>query len=115
MAQGDRRADRTVTLDIAGRLDELRRRIDELDADIVRLLNVRAECANEIGHLKNTVGMDTYQPTRERAVLEHVRGVNEGPLAGEAVTRVFERIIDESRRLERITSIEDDEDGDEVE
>ena len=48
--------------------------------------------------------METYQPTREEDVLAHVRGVNEGPLANDAITRVFERIIDESRRLERLTS-----------
>ena len=104
MAEGERRDDPTVPVKIAEQLDEFRRRIDELDTEIVRLLNARATCANEIGQLKETVGMETYQPTRERAVLDHVRGVNGGPLAGEAVTRVFERVIDESRRLERTTS-----------
>ena len=89
---------------ISNRLDEFRRRIDALDEKIVQLLNNRAACANEIGEVKDSVGMETYQPTREEDVLAHVRGVNEGPLANDAITRVFERIIDESRRLERLTS-----------
>ena len=90
-----------IPSDVALRLEEHRVRIDELDAEIVRLLNVRATSAGEIGRLKKTVGMETYQPARERAVLERVRDLNGGPLSSDAVTRVFERIIDESRRLER--------------
>ena len=89
---------------ISNRLDEFRRRIDALDEKIVQLLNNRAACANEIGEVKDSVGMETYQPGREENVLAHVRDVNEGPLANDAITRVFERIIDESRRLERLTS-----------
>jgi chorismate mutase len=87
---------------IAEQLDAYRRRIDRLDQEIVRLLNARATCANEIGRLKEQVGMEVYQPGRERTVLDHVRRVNEGPLADVAVVRLFERIIDESRRLERL-------------
>ena len=55
-------------------MDECRRRIDELDAEIVQRLNARAECALELGRLKESVGLDTYQPARERAVLDHARG-----------------------------------------
>lgn len=80
----------------------LRERIDALDEQIVALLNARAACALEIGEVKRQIGMEIYQPDRERAVLEHVRQVNTGPLDGEAVARLFERIIDEARRLERV-------------
>lgn len=90
--------------DITGRLDAFRGQIDRLDAEIVRLLNARATCANEIGWLKGQVGMEIYDPAREEAVLQHVRQANSGPLDGDAVTRVFERIIDESRRMERLTT-----------
>lgn len=86
---------------ISPRMNEFRRRIDQLDAELVRLLNARAACANEIGRLKDAVGIDTYQPKREQEVLAHVRAVNMGPLDSGALTRLFERIIDESRRLER--------------
>ena len=94
--------DEPVPERIATDLDGYRRRIDELDEQLVRLLNARAKCANEIGRLKEQVGMEVYQPGRERSVLDHVRRVNEGPLPDVAVIRVFERIIDESRRLERL-------------
>jgi chorismate mutase len=84
------------------RLDELRRRIDEIDEQLVRLLSARAACALEIGHEKRTAGLELYQPTRESEVLEHVQRVNAGPLDDGAVKRLFERIIDEARRLERL-------------
>lgn len=87
---------------IAEQLDACRRRIDALDEEIVRLLNARAAWADEIGRLKEQVGMEVYQPGRERTVLDHVRRVNPGPLPDVAVIRLFERIIDESRRLERL-------------
>ena len=86
---------------VGAQLREFRNRIDRLDEELVRLLNARASCANEIGHLKDRVGLETYQPGRESEVLEHVRGVNAGPLDAAAITRLFERIIDESRGLER--------------
>ncbi|MXY24601.1 MAG: chorismate mutase [Acidobacteria bacterium] len=90
--------------DITTSLDAFRGQIDRLDAEIVRLLNARATCANEIGWLKGRVGMEIYDPAREKAVLQHVRQTNPGPLDGDAVARVFERIIDESRRMERLTT-----------
>jgi chorismate mutase len=87
-----------------GRMRALRDRIDALDERIVALLNERAACALEIGEIKRAVGMAIYQPGREKDVLDHVRRVNPGPLDGEAVMRLFERIIDEARRLEREVS-----------
>ena len=85
-------------------LDSLRRRIDELDERLVELLNERAACALRIGELKQALGLEIYQPDRESQVLGHVRDHGraiEGPLSPEALTRLFERIIDEARRLER--------------
>jgi chorismate mutase len=83
-------------------LDELRDDIDRVDEVLVRLLNERARVACEIGRLKKDLGMQVYQPEREKKVLEHVRGIAvEGPLGPDAIARLFERIIDEARRLER--------------
>jgi chorismate mutase len=83
-------------------LDDLRRRIDLLDASLVKLLNARAACALEIGRLKRDLGMAIYQPEREAEVLRNVQEVNTGPLDQPAIKRLFERIIDEARHLERI-------------
>ena len=96
-----RRSGDTVT---AHRIDELRRRIDALDETLVRLLNERATCALEIGHLKQELGIEIYQPGREQEVLRHVQACTTsmgGPLSPSALARLFERVIDEARRLER--------------
>jgi len=85
----------------AATIEELRRRIDDLDGELVRLLNERAQAALAIGALKRELGLAVYQPEREQAVLSHVRTINHGPLDGAALQRLFERIIDEARRLER--------------
>lgn len=83
-------------------LDDLRRDIDRVDEVLVRLLNERARCVCEIGQIKKELGIEIYQPDREKDVLNHVRAVGaEGPLGGDAIARLFERIIDEARRLER--------------
>lgn len=81
---------------------DLRRRIDDLDELLVRTLSARAACALEIGRVKKQAGMDVYQPAREAEVLAHVQNVNGGPLDHGAIRRLFERVIDEARRLERI-------------
>lgn len=88
-------------------LDELRKRIDLLDESLVRLLSARAACALEIGRVKKEAGMSVYQPAREAEVLEHVQHINQGPLDNPAIRRLFERIIDEARRLERLADERD--------
>ena len=88
-------------------IEELRSRIDVIDEQLVRLLNVRVACAVEIGKLKHELGMPVYQPEREKKVLEKVRKSAAdlaGPLTSDAVVRIFERIIDEARRAERESS-----------
>ena len=83
-------------------LEDLRKDIDRVDEVLVRLLNERARCVCEVGRLKKEQGIEIYQPAREKDVLKHVREVaSEGPLGPEAIARLFERIIDEARRLER--------------
>ena len=93
-------------------IEELRTRIDVIDDQLVRLLNVRVACAVEVGRLKHEAGLAIYQPEREKQVLERVRhSATElsGPLTAEAVVRIFERVIDEARRAEREASSQRDE------
>jgi chorismate mutase len=88
-------------------IEELRSRIDVIDDQLVRLLNVRVACAVEVGRLKHEGGLPIYQPERESQVLAKVRqSASElaGPLTAEAVVRIFERVIDEARRAERVAS-----------
>jgi chorismate mutase-like protein len=83
-------------------LDDLRNDIDRVDEVLVRLLNERARVACAIGQMKKQLGIEVYQPDREKQVLAHVRSIAaEGPLGPDAIARLFERIIDEARSLER--------------
>lgn len=83
-------------------IDGLRRRIDLIDDQLMKLLNSRSACAVEIGRVKRRLGMAVYQPEREAWILDRVEVNNPGPLDSGAVRRVFERVIDEGRRLERL-------------
>lgn len=88
-------------------LEALREEIDKIDEVIVRLLDRRARCAYAIGRVKHEQGLQIYEPAREAAVMTHVRAVNtelDGPLDGDAVVRLYERIMDEARRIQRIES-----------
>jgi len=79
-----------------------RRRMDEIDRQLVELLNERSRCALEVGRLKQAAGMPIYQPAREDEVLANAARNNKGPLSNAAVRRLFERIIDEARSAERV-------------
>lgn len=85
----------------AGDLRRLREAIDRIDELLVRLLNQRAKYAIEIGEAKAVLGQPIYSPDREKQVLSNVEQWSDGPLDPLAVRRLFERIIDESRRVER--------------
>ncbi len=82
-------------------VDGWRKRIDEIDQQILKLLNERSKCAVEIGHLKKKLNLPAWQPDREAEILRNVVKANQGPLDDAAIRRLFERIIDEARSLER--------------
>jgi chorismate mutase len=82
-------------------MEALRLRIDAIDRRLVVLLNERAGCAVSLGGIKKDRGLPIYQPAREEEVLGNVQASNRGPLEDAALRRLFERIIDESRRIER--------------
>jgi chorismate mutase len=84
-------------------IEDWRKEIDRIDEELVRLLNERSKCAIELGRIKREMGLPIYSPDRETEVISHVTNVNSGPLDPDAIRRLFERIIDESRRIERIT------------
>jgi chorismate mutase len=78
-----------------------RKKIDQLDEQIVLLLSERAAAAVAIGALKQKAASPIYEPQREQAVFEHVRRVNPGPLTGAQVQDLYERIMDVMRSLQR--------------
>ncbi len=83
------------------RLAECRDTIDEIDRRILKLLNERTNVVEEIGRVKRECALPIYEPKREEQVFENVTTHNNGPLSGAAVKRVFERIIDEMRTVQR--------------
>ena len=84
-----------------GNIEDWRNKIDEIDQKLVELLNERAHYADEIGKIKELLGLEAYSPKREQEVIENILKHNKGPLNNLALRRLFERIIDESRKLER--------------
>jgi len=78
-----------------------RKKIDELDLRLVKLLNERARAAQEIGRLKRNTQLPIYEPVREKQIFENVRKANEGPLPDSELRHVFERIIDVMRNIQK--------------
>jgi chorismate mutase len=103
-----RQADAAAVERGAAQVDEYRRRIDQIDDQLMKLLNARSACAVEIGRIKRRIAMAVYQPEREKWILDRVERNNPGPLDSGAVRRVFERVIDEGRRLERLAGQEEE-------
>jgi len=85
-----------------------RDRIDDLDRRILELLSERTRIVEEIGRVKRHLSLPIYEPRREDEVFENVTAHNPGPLSADSVKRVFERIIDEMRNVQRLRMLEKD-------
>lgn len=83
------------------KLAECRRQIDAVDRKLLALLNERTQIVEEIGRIKQTLSLPIYEPRREDEVFRNVTAQNQGPLSSEALKRIFERIIDEMRSIQR--------------
>ena len=81
-------------------IDHWRKEIDDIDAELLRLLNMRARLALKVGALKQAADLPCRDPERERNVLQRLQRMNDGPLDERAVGKVFRRIIRESRRVQ---------------
>ncbi|HUK48394.1 MAG TPA: chorismate mutase [Terriglobales bacterium] len=78
-----------------------RRKIDEIDRKLVELISERAHAAHEIGRLKKSIGMPIYEPDRERMVFDNAKRANKGPLPDRDLLRIYERIMDVMRTIQR--------------
>ena len=83
------------------KLEEYRILVDNADRRIVELLNERTRAVEEIGRVKREAKLPIYEPKREDQVFANVTNVNQGPITQEAIRRIFERIIDEMRTIQR--------------
>ena len=82
-------------------LAQCREQIDAIDLRILELLNRRTSVVEEIGRIKKEAHMPIYEPKREDQVYLNVTSNNGGPMPNDAVKRIFERIIDEMRKVQK--------------
>jgi chorismate mutase len=89
------------------KLDEFRVLIDDVDRRIVALLNERTRTVEEIGRVKRSAALPIYEPKREQLVFDNITACNPGPLSPDALKRIFERIIDEMRSIQKQRMLSD--------
>jgi len=82
-------------------LGQCRERIDDVDRRIIALLNERTAVVQEIGRIKGEAQLAVYEPKREDQVFQNIAAHNDGPISQDAAKRIFERIIDEMRKIQR--------------
>lgn len=82
------------------KIDDWRRKIDAIDTAMLHLLNLRTELALEVGRLKGEAGLVLRVPEREREILNRMKGLNPGPLDGQAIEKIYQVILDESIRTQ---------------
>ena len=85
------------------RFNEIRNEIDSIDRRLLKLFSERAQLAIELGEIKDKLEISFYDPEREKEIIELTLSQNEGPLDDKAVIGLFQRIIDESRRVEKFS------------
>lgn len=81
-------------------LDQLRLRLDAIDAQVLALLSERAGAVLDIGDYKRKHGLPIHVPERENNVVERLQKDNPGPLHEDAIERIYRAIIEEMRKLE---------------
>ena len=91
------------------RLEELRVLIDDVDRRMVELLNQRTRVVEDIGRVKREAALPIYEPKREDQVFANVAQSNQGPMTHEALRGIFERIIDEMRKIQRMRMVSEGE------
>ena len=88
-------------------ISDWRKKIDEIDVKLVKMLNERAQAAQEIGRLKRLREMPIYEPDRESIVLAQVQEQNRGPLQHRHLIQIYERIMDVMRNVQKDEIVED--------
>jgi len=82
-------------------LENLRKRIDEIDYQLVQLLNERARVVVDIGKLKNKADKPIYSPVREKEVLAKITQANKGPLPNKTLVAIWRELMSGSFALEK--------------
>jgi len=86
-------------------IPEHRQAIDKLDAQLVQLLNERTRHVLAIGDIKRKAGEEIYAPHRERAVLDRIAALNQGPMTDEQLRAIYREVMSSALALEKTMSI----------
>jgi chorismate mutase len=78
-----------------------RRKIDDVDRRLAALLNERATAVVEIGRLKRNTNLPIYEPDREQEVIANVQSASAGPLAPPDLAKIYERLLDVMRSIQK--------------
>ena len=81
-------------------ISDWRKKIDEVDAAMLTLVNVRADMAIEIGRLKSREGIGLRTPSREREIIERMQAANPGPLDAQSIANIYQTIVGECIRAQ---------------
>lgn len=82
-------------------LEKLRREVDEVNFELLRLINWRGELVQEIASVKLKQGQPKFDPMRERAMLNRLIEENEGPFDDKTVSYLFKQIFKASLSLQQ--------------
>jgi len=85
--------------DAQAKIDEIRRHIDDIDCQLVKLLNERAQCSLDIRKLKPAAHLGLYDPKREEEIFAKVASCNEGPLYGDDLREIYEAILHVAKEM----------------
>jgi chorismate mutase len=82
-------------------LSKLRNEVDKIDAELIEILIRRINLSIEIGRIKRSMGLKTYDFPREKEIDNNIDKLSENPEVKKSLKRIYERIIDESRAIQR--------------
>lgn len=85
--------------DAQARIAEIRSRIDEIDCQLVKLLNERAQCSLDIRGLKPAAQWGLYDPKREEEIFTNIAKCNEGPLFADDLREIYEAILHVAKEM----------------
>lgn len=88
-------------------LEDLRKQLDAIDNKMVSLLSQRADVILKVAALKNRDHLPAHVPEREAAIMQRLREQNPGPLTGDAVERIYRKIVEEMRNFEADRMVHD--------
>lgn len=93
------------TSELNSALVPLRQQIDSIDMRLLELINARASLAQQVGQIKQQLGVASYQPEREQQVIRNLQQANPGPLAHASITHIWREMMSACRALEETTSV----------